>query len=257
MSKKSRTEELDLLSSICQDNLQKTDTAKDYFEKRGLSDKTIKLFRLGLFPKNIFAMYRYVSKSTLLSCNIVNEYDFSRFSDTHQIIFPVFNEYGDVVGIKGRTLLSSEERKELKLPKYLGSSYKKKEVLYGFEQARKHIISEDSVYIVEGNIDFLKMYQSGIKNVVAVCGTSFTSQQFVKLLRYTRNLNFVYDRDDGGMASMKRISDKFSGRGAKIRFFTVPEGYNDVDDYLSSWFNSKNTFVEDIEQLYPSWQSAW
>jgi DNA primase len=93
---------------------------------------------------------------------------------------------------------------------------------------------------------------NGIKNSVAICGTAFSKNHFLKLSRYTDKITFVLDRDDGGGKSMEQIYNKFCNKGIKLRFLLLPEDCKDVDQYFSSSKTAED-FARDLEQFIPNW----
>jgi DNA primase len=248
------TAELTKLVKICHANLQNSSECLSYLkEKRGLSDDLISKYKIGFFPQNPSKLDKYVSSSTLQKLNIVDYSGSSRFSEFFYLIFPIFSEYGEVIGIGGRTLLDEGHRSTLELPKYKNSSFKKSNYLYGLNNSRPYILKEQNVYVVEGYFDHISSDANGIKNSVAICGTAFSKNHFLKLARYTSKITFILDGDDGGRNSMSRIFTKFSNHGVKLRFFLLPEGCKDVDEYFSK-VGKKDSFLNNLESYIPNWE---
>ena len=75
--------------------------------------------------------------------------------------------------------------------------------------ARSEILLNQNAYVVEGYFDQISMYDAGIKNTVAACGTGFSKNHFIKLSRYTDKITFFLDMDDGGKKSSNQIFNKF------------------------------------------------
>jgi DNA primase len=96
------------------------------------------------------------------------------------------------------------------------------------------------------------MDSAGIKNSVAICGTAFSKNHFLKLARYTNKITFAFDRDDAGIKSMEKVYSKFCNKGIKLRFLMIPEGFKDVDQYFSSG-RSKDDFLRESEPFIPNW----
>ena len=141
----------------------------------------------------------------------------------------------------------------MSLAKYEGSSFKKSKYLYGLNHSRGFILKQRNVYVVEGFFDFMSMTRNDLQNCVAICGTAFTKNYFLKLSRYTDKITFILDRDDGGIKSMERIYSKYSNKGIKLRFMKIPEGYKDADEYFKNKENSKESFLRDLEMYIPNW----
>ena len=96
------------------------------------------------------------------------------------------------------------------------------------------------------------MFQYGIKNCVAICGTSFSKNHFIKLSRYCDKIIFILDNDDAGTDSSLRIYDKYINKGIKIRLKNIPSRYKDVDEYFANYGNSKESFLKDAVSYVPN-----
>lgn len=246
--------ELDKLIKICHSNLKNSNQCMEYlFEKRGLNEELVSKYKIGYFPRNASKLNQFVSASVLQKLNILDYSETSRFSEFFYLIFPVHSEYGDPVGIGGRTLLEGDERTVLGLPKYKNSSFKKANYLFGLNHARSAILKEQNVYVAEGYFDHISLDLNGIKNSVAICGTAFSKNHFLKLARYTSKITFVLDRDDGGENSMKRIYSKYSNQGIKLRFLLLPKDCKDVDEYFAQG-GTKDSFINKLETYIPNWE---
>jgi DNA primase len=143
------------------------------------------------------------------------------------------------------------DRSTIGIPKYKNSSYKKADILYGLNNARDYVLKSNNVYVLEGYFDQISMARNGLRNSVAICGTSFSQGHFLKLLRYTDKITFILDADDAGSKSMSRIYKRYINKGAKLRFLKVPKGYKDVDEYFSDPLKNKRTFAKEFKQIIP------
>ena len=76
--------------------------------------------------------------------------------------------------------------------------YSKKKVLYGMHLARKNNETNKLLYVVEGYMDAITLYQAGIENVVATSGTSITQEHLAQCFRYTNEIVFCFDGDLAG-----------------------------------------------------------
>jgi DNA primase len=246
--------ELNKLINICHSNLKNSKECIDYlYEKRGLNENIVSKYKIGYFPRNASKLNKFISPEVLQKINIIDYSETSRFSEFFYLIFPIYSEYGDPVGIGGRTLLENEQRNILGLPKYKNSSFKKANYLFGLNNSRSNILKEQNVYVVEGYFDHIALDQNGIKNSVAICGTAFSKNHLLKLTRYTSKITFVLDRDDGGKNSMKRIYSKYCNQGIKLRFIMLPENCKDVDEYFANG-GDKESFLNKLEDYLPTWE---
>lgn len=242
--------ELKKLIDICHANIRSSKNCLKYLAKtRGLTKRSIIENKIGFFPQNLNILTEYVSEGTLNSLNIMNYANNSDFSDYFYLIFPIFSEYGHPVGISGRTLMGDSERSAIGIPKYKNSSYKKANVLYGLNHAKSSIIKKSNVYVVEGYFDQISMNQNGFSNTVAICGTAFSQNHFLKLARYTNKITFILDSDEAGKKSAERIYAKYINKGLKLRFLNVPGESKDVDEYFQH--HTKDDFFRDFKQTIP------
>jgi DNA primase len=216
-----------------------------YFKHRGLTDQTIENFQLGYAKKSwddfttkaISAGYdpSILEKSGLIKRRGEEkegeEAKEASFYDAYRdrVIFPISNIAGKVVGFGGRQL-----QKEDKSPKYINSPendvYHKSSVLYGLYQARKAVRTLDNAYLVEGYLDVIMLFQSGIENVVATSGTALTEDQVRLVKRFTENVTLLYDGDKAGIKAAIRGVDLLLEGGLNVKVVVFPDG-EDPDSY--------------------------
>ena len=246
--------ELAKLVNICHSNLRNSKECLRYLRDRGISKSLIKSNRIGFFPQNMTVLKRHISEEELLRTNISNFSGGSDFLNYFYLTFPIYSEYGDVVGISGRTLLSEVDRRIVGIPKYKNSSYKKADILYGLDKSKRTILKKNNVFVLEGYFDYLSMVNNGINNSVAICGTAFSKKHFLKLARYTSKITFILDSDDAGVKSAERIYSNFINKGIKLRFLKLPGSFKDIDEYFSEENSSADSFYRDFKQIIPE---AW
>lgn len=166
-----------------------------------------------------------------------NKRDF--FKD--RIMFPVRDYLGRVTGFSGRKL-----NNENNLPKYLNSPttsvYDKSFALYGLYEAKNAIRLENTVYIVEGCTDVLSLHKAGIKNCVAVCGTSLTDSHLKRLEKYCGKAVIIFDGDNAGRHAVLRSLETGLNSGLKMRAVMLPEG-EDPDSFSKRYGESLNEFL--------------
>jgi DNA primase len=247
-----KAEEISKLINICHSNLESSDTCFSYLRKnRRLSLDLINRYKLGFFPQNVSKIAEYLDDDVLINLNILSSHRTSDFSSYYYLIIPLINEYGETVGISGRSLVDDEQRKYLGLSKYKNSSFKKTNFLFGLNFSRENIIKSNNVYVVEGYFDQIALTQRGIDNCIAICGTSFSQYHFYKLAKYCDKITFILDSDDPGQKSAERIYSKYINKGIKLRFLKVPEPYKDVDEYFANPYKNKSSFFKDFKQIIP------
>ena len=148
-------------------------------------------------------------------------------------MFPIRNIKGDCIAFGGRLLKDKENQ-----AKYLNSpetkTYKKKYELYGLFEVRQIDKRPDSIFVVEGYMDVIGLFQHGIKNAVASSGTAFTKEQLRKLLNYTNTIYIVFDGDEAGLkASWRTVENSMPllREDTRINFIFLNEG-DDPDSFV-------------------------
>ena len=210
---------------------------KQYFRSRGIRDDIIEKFQLGYSPQKRDALYtaaiakgykkEFLVKTGLCLENERGGYD--RYSG--RAIFPWLNVSGKVVAFGGRGL---DSRTKGVAQKYVNSPdsdiYHKERELYGIFQAKKAIVKEDRVFMVEGYTDVIAMHQAGIENVVANSGTALSIYQIKMLRRFTNNITLLYDGDEAGIHAAMRGTDMLLQEGMNIKVLLLPDG-DDPDSF--------------------------
>jgi DNA primase len=156
---------------------------------------------------------------------------FVSFFEHHQLVLPFHDTYGEVISLAGRSLLSDAERSEEKIAKYKNTIFNKANFLFNLNNAKDHILEEDEVYIVEGQLDTIAAAKAGLKNVVALCSSNMSDWQFQLLLRYTKNFTLLLDNDKSGQKGRDEIYRKYGGYIRLVNKY-LPAPYKDVDEFL-------------------------
>lgn len=177
------------------------------------------------------------SKQTASSLNKIYSY----FED-HPMILPYRDVYGEIIALVGRSILSEEERKNKKISKYKNTVFNKGNNLFGLFEAKHEILKTGFVYLVEGQFDVIKAHEKGLINIVALGNSQMSSYQAALLSRYTDTVFVVLDNDDAGEKGRKRIEDKYGDNLNIVNLF-LPEGYKDIDEYLSQNSVESLTFL--------------
>ncbi len=210
--------------------------ALEYLKNRGLTDATIKRFRLGYAPngnllKNKLTA-RGVSEDLLLDVRLVSpgkdgreSFDFFR----DRVIFPILDMRGRPVAFGGRVMGEGE-------PKYLNSPdtplFHKGQMLYGFSLARAPAGDKREVIVAEGYMDVIGLAQAGFTHAVAPLGTAMTEAQLAILWRLAPEPILCFDGDRAGRAAALRAAERalpLLKPGLSLRFAMMPAG-KDPDD---------------------------
>ena len=225
---------------------------KQYFRSRGIRDDIIEKFRLGFALTKRDAMCNeakrkgyqdeFLVKTGLAIQNERGIYD--RFAG--RAMFPWLNVSGKVVAFGGRKLDAATKGVQ---QKYVNSPdseiYHKDHELYGIYQAKKAIVKEDCVYMVEGYTDVIAMHQCGLENVVANSGTALSNHQIRLLHRFTQNIVLLYDGDEAGIHAAMRGTDMLLAEGMNIKVLVLPDG-DDPDSFSKK--HTADEFKAYIEQ---------
>jgi len=226
-------------------------SAQKYLKGRGVSKETQKQFHIGFAPNgwdNILRMFsrkgislKLVEKSGLIVQKEQKGY-YDRFRN--RVIFPIKNINNQVTGFGGRVLDDS-------MPKYLNSPetsiYHKSRILYGLREAKEQCRKHDLVFIVEGYMDLLAMYQYNIPNVVATLGTALTPQHIRLLKGYVNNITLVFDSDQAGIQAAKRSVALFLKEQVNAQIMVLPDGH-DPDTFLAKW--GSDVFLKQSENAF-------
>jgi DNA primase len=219
---------------------------KQYFRSRGIRDDIIEKFNLGYALPQRDALAKAALKAGyqeefLVKTGLCVERkdqegrrkEDSPLADRYsgRVIFPWLNVSGKVVAFGGRLL---DSRTKGVQQKYVNSPdseiYHKERELYGLFQAKKAIVKEDRVFMVEGYTDVIAMHQSGIENVVANSGTALSEFQIRILRRFTQNITLLYDGDEAGIHAAMRGTDMLLAAGMNIKVLLLPDG-DDPDSF--------------------------
>ena len=215
--------------------------ALNYLLNRKLKKNIIEEFKLGYVPwKNNFydTLLEKYSEEDILSTGLYYKNEktgkyVDRFNS--RIIFPVKNVSGDTIAFGGRII------RESKFAKYINSPetefYKKGNVIFNLDKAKDLRGETEDVLIVEGYMDVVSVYASGIKNVIANSGTALTERQISLIWKFFSNPIICLDGDESGQNAALRIAERLFpliNEKNKIYFSIMPEG-KDPDDFIKNF----------------------
>lgn len=233
--------------------------ALEYLNKRGIDEKIIRRYVLGLANKEQNHLYVSLkdkfSDDVLEKAGLILKTSKGSYVDRFRsrITIPIHDENGDIVAFGARAIEEGQN------PKYLNSSdsliYNKSKILYGMFFAKDSVKQSDSIIIMEGYFDVISAQAHGIENCVASCGTSLTSEHIKLISRYSRSrkIYLAFDTDSAGIKATQRgaeiIKEAFTGLGnikqfdesytsvsndkyaCEIRVITPPES-KDPDEFI-------------------------
>lgn len=210
--------------------------ALDYLRHRGFDDELIKMFGIGYAPdKSIlherFQKEGYTEVAQVKSGLVLeNERHYDRFRD--RVMFPLYDEFGKVVGFSGRVYKAQDKNS-----KYMNSPesdiFIKGKTLYNYYRAKEAVRQAGFVYINEGFMDVIAMHRAHHDNCIALMGTALTKDHLRMLKRMTRTIHLCLDGDMAGQAAAMKSSDLLTSQGFEVKIVLLPDG-RDPDEILST-----------------------
>jgi DNA primase len=235
---------LDILEEttrVFQSALQRDDgrAAADYVQRRGLSDAMVSTYRLGYAPRaglRTALAARGFTDEDMLAAGVIRRSErdgelFDYFRD--RVMFPIEDRQGRVIAFGARALADAQ-------PKYLnsgeGPTFSKKNVLYGWVQAREGLRRDLPLIVAEGYMDVIAIQQSGVATAVAPLGTALTEEQIGLLWKLHDEPVLCFDGDAAGQRAQARALERLLPQlqpGKSARLAVLPAG-QDPDDLLRS-----------------------
>jgi DNA primase len=225
--------------------------ARKYLHERNIKTQTLRTFGLGYALRGWENLINFVKSRNLnidkcVQLGLIGKNSEGKLYDKlpGRLIFPIFSPNGRVVAFAGRVLDPKDAG-----AKYINSPesliYIKGRILYGLSFAKDDIRRLDKAIIVEGYMDLISLYQSGIKNVVAVSGTALTDDQVQLLSRYTKNVVLLFDADVAGIKASMRSIEILLKRDMEIKIVSLPKG-EDPDSFVNKF--GKEEFEELVKK---------
>ena len=194
--------------------------AREFLTGRGFDQDIARHFRVGYAPKGWDALTKHLrgkgfTDAELLAGGLVSQGNrgvYDRFRG--RVVWPILDLGGDVVGFGARRLYDDDDG-----PKYLNTPetpiYKKSQVLYGIDLARRDISKQQQAVIVEGYTDVMACHLAGVTTAVATCGTSFGAEHIKVLRRLLMDddqmrgeVVFTFDGDAAGQKAALRAFEE-------------------------------------------------
>ena len=240
----------DIAMNLYQDNLFSSSgkNALNYLKDRGLNEDIIKQFKVGFAEDGWDQLVkkckgRGFTQSQIVKSGLFTQSEkgvFDRFRS--RIMFPIFHPSGKPIAFGGRIFESDDPAKYLNSPET--PLYKKSNVFYGLHATRDAIRKEGYVVLVEGYMDFLKLYQSTIYPVLSVSGTAFTSKHANSISKVTNRVILLYDGDEAGGNAAIRAGWALLRSGLIPSVVRPPKGL-DPDDWIDR--SGKSEILSEIQ----------
>lgn len=218
--------------------------AREYLSTRAVNADTVALFRIGYAPDDFNhmrdALSRHFSDEALRASGLFSSREqsdegrpigplYARFRK--RITFPICNEAGKTIAFTARALDSDDKSG----PKYMNSPetplYTKGHVLFNLDKAKAAIRSQDYALLVEGQMDCIRVFTSGLQPVIATSGTAFTEHQVRLLSRFTKRVVVNFDPDTAGANAAEKSLALLTEAEFEVRIMTL-EGGLDPDRFI-------------------------
>ena len=227
---------LALASEIFENNLASSNDAENVrsyiLEERKISSEVSKKFELGYSTKSWDALTkamldRGISGEILVKAGLAKKNKDGKLFDIFRdrLMFPIKDRKGRIVGFGGRVMNPDDQ------PKYLNTGetevFQKSRELYGFFESLEERRDLNEIFVVEGYMDTIAMYEHGMKNSVATLGIATNRFHIQKLLQVVSQITFCFDGDDAGRGAawgaLKNVLPSVTD-GTEISFLFLPEG---------------------------------
>ena len=208
----------------------------EYIKNRGISDDILKELEVGYCPKNSSVLREKIKgkySSEALNDSKLIRYAQDKYIDffSGRLIFPLIDR-NNTIAFSARKLNENDFG-----GKYINSTdtlvYKKSNVLYGLNKTKDYIKEKKYVIIVEGAMDFISLYENGIKNIVSPWGTALSDNQIKILKMITKNIYINFDTDEGFAGQNNAIKAGYTlfKNGIEPKIIAFPT-IADPDDFI-------------------------
>ncbi len=204
--------------------------ARDYLKSRAINSDIAKNWHLGYAPDSRDALLKHARAAgfkdhELRASGLFHGGEDKPLADRfrQRLMFPIRNDYGEVIAFSGRVLPPSEDP-----AKYVNSPetplFSKGRALYGLDKARRPLADAGLAIVCEGQLDLIRVFESGLQNVVAPQGTAFTPAQARLLKRYADTAVLCFDSDRAGRTAVERSLPILLAAGFGVRVAPLPAG---------------------------------
>lgn len=239
-----------------------SEIGRKYLEERNFDEKSWETFSVGYAPNGHDSLLKHLQSEGLTVDEIVlaglavkNEEGrtYDRFRG--RLIWPIKDLSGEIIGFGARRL-----REDDKGPKWLNTPdtplYRKSEVLYGIDMARKNIASKKTIVVVEGYGDVMAAHLAGVDTAVATCGTAF-GEGHIRIVRrilrdddsYNGKVIFTFDGDEAGQKAALRAFKDNNKFTAQTYVAVAPENMDPCDLRLHRGDEAVRNLVENAVPL--------
>ena len=225
------------------------ETSLKYLKDRGINEDIIKEFGIGLSLDDNDTLLKLLikknySEDKLIDLGLINNSNGKSYDIfTKRITFPLWDKDGHIVGFSGRIY-----RGEKDTSKYMNTKetviFKKGETLYNYHNAKDVAKREKEIILVEGFMDAIRISASGIKNVVALCGTAMTRDQVNLLKKLRCKVILCLDNDNAGELATYNNGEELFKNDIDVAVIRL-SGQKDPDEYILA--NGADAFIDNLK----------
>jgi DNA primase len=203
--------------------------ARAYLEERGITRESAERFRLGYASSAPDRVKRAALGRGFTAAELDQAGLTARGADRfrERLIFPLADARGRVRGFGARQMPGGRP------PKYLNTSdgtvFRKSDILYGLDLARRSIAQDGAAIVVEGYTDVIVLHQTGVDRAVASMGTALTEGQVTELRRLCSTVFLAFDADAAGQEASLRGMEIARAKGLNVRVVRLPGGRDPAD----------------------------
>lgn len=245
------------------DQLNSTEAqeARNFLSSRNFDKSAAELFGVGYAPKSWTALSDYLkaqgfTEEELIKVDLLVAKEGKRYDKFRgRLVWPIRDATNAVVGFGARKIYEDDP-----LAKYINTSetpvYHKSQVLYGLDLAKKEIVQNRQVVVVEGYTDVMACHLAGIKTAVATCGTAFGDDHIRRINQLFGSSDqaaaviFTFDPDAAGQKAAMRAFESSSKFIATTFVAIGPEGLDPCDLRIKHGDQAIAKMVENRRPIY-------
>ena len=241
---------MELATAYFEEQLAKSKEAREYIKNRGITEETVKSFRIGFAPDGWRNLMTYLkgkgfNEAVMEKVGLIKPKEgtsdyYDRFRG--RIMFPISDSSGRVIAFSGRILKDEKNADGTAPAKYLNSPdsplFDKSLVLYGLDKAKAEIRRLNYSIFVEGQMDLVMSHQAGIKNTVASSGTALSEEttnstgivsNLGLIRRLSPNVIIAFDSDSAGRKAALRAAGIALSLAMDVKIADIVGGKDPAD----------------------------
>lgn len=217
--------------------------AIQYLKNRNIDRDTIKKFGIGLSVQKLsltdYLKNKNYSIDKLIDVGLTNDNGNDIF--INRIMFPIYDLAGNPVAFSGRIYNTKDTSKYINTKET--DKFKKGKILYNYHIAKEHLKKNDSVIIMEGQMDVIRASTIGVNNCIATMGTALTRDHKSIIKNMTNNVILCFDGDSAGEKATISAIELLEDTGIDIKIVRLPNNM-DPDEYIIK--EGKDSFLYQI-----------